>query len=1040
MPFGPVDPQLNLLELERRALARWRDLSLPEAVQQSRAGGEPWVFYEGPPTANGRPGLHHVWTRVFKDLFIRFRTMRGHDVPRKGGWDCHGLPVEIEVEHELGLRSKAEIEDYGVGRFNERCRESVRRYVGDWEALTERAGVWIDTDDAYWTLADDYIESVWWLLGELFDRGLLYEGHRVVPYCYRCGTALSSHELGQPGAYRDVTDRSVFVRFPLVDTDADLLVWTTTPWTLVSNVAVAVGPDLAYVRTRDPAGGRDLVLAADLAPADAEVVEELPGKALVGRRYRRPLDLVDVAEGALRVVAGELVTTDEGSGLVHLAPAFGADDMDVARAEDLPVLNPVGPDGRFDASAGSLAGTLVKEADGAVIAALEAAGVLVREEPYVHSYPHCWRCGTPLIYWAKTSWFVATSRCRDELLAQNGTIDWHPEHIRNGRFGKWLEHNVDWALSRDRFWGTPLPIWRCDEGHDTFVGSRARMAELTGRDDLGSLDLHRPYVDEVIFACPAPGADGRACGGATRRVPPVLDAWFDSGSMPSAQLHHPFSGGDASRPARFPADFICEAIDQTRGWFYSLLAVNTLVFGETPYRAVVCLGLLVDENGQKMSKSKGNVIDPWDVFGRFGADALRWYFFSSGSPWSARRVSAEAIGESARMLITLWNVLAGFFVTYADIEQWPRPTPAQPLVTTHVLDRWVLLRLDDVVDEVTGALDRFDASAAAGALAAFVDDLSNWYVRRSRARFWGTDAPFAVLHRCLEVTAQLLAPFCPFLADEMHRVLTGERSVHLSDWPSPGTGRSGDGALRQEVAAAIRLVGLGRQAREQARVATRQPLRRALLLHPGVELSDDVRREVAEELNVKRLDAVADLADVISWKAVANFRALGPRLGAAARDVAAALADADAAALRRTMEAEGAVTVAGERLEPDDVEFRAVHHERFALAREGTWAVALDLELDTELEQERVARQLARALNDLRKVQGFAIADRVSVHLDPGPQLAAAVHAHRDWVAGQVLATELVSEPGLSPVGAVEIDVEGEPALVALALAAPAPD
>ncbi|HEX2192281.1 MAG TPA: isoleucine--tRNA ligase, partial [Acidimicrobiales bacterium] len=771
-------------------------------VRRRREGAPSWIFYEGPPTANGRPGLHHVWARVFKDLFPRCRTMTGHDVPRKGGWDCHGLPVEIEVEKELGLTGKNQIEEYGIDRFNERCRESVRRYVEDWAALTERAGVWIDTDDAYWTMSNDYVESVWWLLRQLFDAGLLYEGHRVTPYCPRCGTALSSHELGQPGAYRDITDTSAYVRFPLVDTDADLVVWTTTPWTLISNVAAAVGADLGYVRVADPGGGRDLVVGEARLTAvvgdGAEVLDRTTGAELAGRRYRRPFDLLPVDDRGARVVTADFVATDEGTGIVHLAPAFGADDMEAAREWNLPVLNPVDAAGTFDERAGPWAGRSVKATDDDVVADLDARDLLLRSEPYLHAYPHCWRCGTALIYWAKTSWFVRTSERRADLLRENERVDWHPEHIKHGRFGDWLENNVDWALSRDRYWGTPLPIWRCPEGHDTCIGSVGELSRLAER-NLDTLDLHRPAVDEVTFPCPASG-----CGAPARRLTPVLDAWFDSGAMPSSQHHFPFeqeAGDDWGNPPQFPADFICEAIDQTRGWFYSLLAVNTLLFGSTPYRNVVCLAHIVDAEGQKMSKSRGNVIDPWDVMGAFGADALRWYFFSSGSPWTNRRVSDEGIRESTRRtLVTLWNVFS-FFATYADIDGWsPQPGPAGPVdppaPPTHVLDRWVRGRLAATVAAVTDGLSGFDALGAASALDRFVDDLSNWYVRRSRPRFWaasgGDPAAHATLHHCLVVTAQLLAPFCPFLADELYVRLTGEESVHLSDWPTSEVAASDD--------------------------------------------------------------------------------------------------------------------------------------------------------------------------------------------------------------------------------------------------------
>ncbi|MBA3303641.1 MAG: isoleucine--tRNA ligase, partial [Acidimicrobiia bacterium] len=795
MPFGPVAP-FDLVAMEERVLARWRSDGVVEHVRRLRADGEPWIFYEGPPTANGRPGLHHVWARVFKDLYPRFQTMRGRAVPRKGGWDCHGLPVELEVEKELGLTSKVQIEEYGVAEFNQRCRDSVSRYVEDWSSLTTRSGVWIDTADAYWTLSNDYIESVWWIVRQLWDKDLLYEGHRVSPYCPRCGTALSSHEMGQPGVYQEVTDPSVYVRFPLraggptasLTEGADLLVWTTTPWTLLSNVAAAVGPDITHVRVNEP-DGRDLVLAEAAAErlfgagAPYDVTWRGRGAELVGARYDRPFTLVDYRGGeeaaqGERVVAAAFVSTDDGSGIVHLAPAFGEDDAAVGRDEGLPVLNPVDADGRFDRRAGAFAGLRVKAADAAIIDDLRDRGLLVREQPYRHSYPHCWRCDTPLIYWAKTSWFARTSARREDLLAQNQRVNWYPGHIKDGRFGKWLETNVDWALSRDRYWGTPLPVWRCEAGHDTCIGSVAELSDLAGK-DLADLDLHRPWVDDVVIDCPA-------CGDPARRLPPVLDTWFDSGSMPAAQHHHPFEGVERFE-ASFPADFICEAIDQTRGWFYTLLAVNTLVFGATPYRNVVCLNLLVDGEGKKASKSRGNVLDPWHIFDTMGADALRWNFFSVGQPWSPRHVREDSIRDSTRAtLLTLWNVFS-FFCTYADLDGWEAGGEGASAEPTHVLDRWVLGELDATVAEVTATLEAFDALAASTRLGRFVDDLSNWYVRRSRPRFWKASDPAAqhTLHRCLVVTAELLAPFCPFLADELWISLTDELSVHAADWPTP---------------------------------------------------------------------------------------------------------------------------------------------------------------------------------------------------------------------------------------------------------------
>ncbi len=1026
MPFGPVDPNLDLVALEERTLARWRARDVVEETKRLRKGAEPWIFYEGPPTANGRPGLHHVWARVFKDLYPRFQTMRGHDVPRKGGWDCHGLPVEIEVEKELGLKNKHEIEAFGVAEFTQRCRDSVSRYVEDWAALTERSGVWIDTKDAYWTLSNEYIESVWWIIRQMWDKGLVYEGHRVIPYCPRCGTALASHEVAQ--GYQDVVDPSVYVRFPIAaggPADADLLVWTTTPWTLVSNVAVAVGHEITYVQLRGAVPGRDLVLAEAaverLFGETGEIVARFAGSDLVGWRYLRPFTDLPLDATGERVVAADFVSTTDGSGMVHMAPAFGEDDSNVGRAEGLPVLNPVDADGRFDATVPRLTGMFVKDVDRTLIDDLAARGLLVREVPYEHSYPHCWRCGTPLIYWAKTSWFARTSEQRGAMVRENERIGWHPEHIKHGRFGNWLETNVDWALSRDRYWGTPWPVWRCSDRHDTCIGSVAELSQLAGR-DLTGLDLHRPYVDEVTFPCPVDG-----CGQAARRLLPVIDTWFDSGSMPSAQHHYPFEGRQQFESS-FPADFICEAIDQTRGWFYSLLAVNTLVFEKTPYKNVVCLGLLVDEDGQKMSKSKGNVIDPWMMCNTHGADALRWNFVSAGQPWTTRRVSDDGIRETTRKtLLTLWNVFS-FFATYADLDGWT-PDASADAEPEHLLDRWILNELADSVQVVTDALDSFDALTASTRIATFVDDLSNWYVRRSRPRFWKSSDPraHATLHRCLVTTTQLLAPLCPFLSDEIYIALTGELSVHTSDWPAAAPS---DPSLATEMQAVRRLVTVGRAARAEAKAKVRQPLRRALLLHPGTELSEDARAEIADELNVKALDDIDSLSGLVSWTVVPNFRALGPRLGAKVNDVKAALSSADGADLQAALERDGFVEVAGERITADEVEVRADRHQEFALAQDGSWAVALDLELDDELRSEGTARELVRAVNDLRKSVGLELSDRVTLVVSGPDAMLDAVAQHQAWIAGEVLASAFtVGDAGPGAAGSGDdvhdLDIDG---------------
>src|SRR3954451_18997566 len=792
-----VDPNENFVALEERVLERWRERAVFRESVRRREGAEPWVFYEGPPTANGPPGAHHVLSRVFKDIYPRFKTMCGYRVERKGGWDCHGLPVEIAVEQELGIRSKAEIEVFGIREFNERCRESVFEYVEEWNRLTERIGFWLDLDDAYRRLDDGYIQSVLWALPQIYHKGLLYESYRVVPYCPRDETALSSHEVSL--GYKDVADPSVYVRFPVVGADESLLVWTTTPWTLVSNAAVAAHPELTYVRAR--LDGETYILAASLVERvlgeGAEVLESFPGTDLEGVRYEPPFPFIAGSEYGERghsVVLADFVTATDGTGLVHTAIAFGEDDFNLGRQYGLAVINPVRADGTYDERIGPYAGRFVKDADADLIEDLRARGRLFRSEVYEHAYPHCWRCGTPLLYYAKPSWYIATSTLRDRLLAANETVTWYPEHIKHGRFGDWLANNVDWALSRERYWGTPLPVWRCENGHLHCIGSYAELEELSGTK---LEDPHRPYVDEVGFDC-------AECGSRMPRVPEVIDVWFDSGSMPFAQWHAPFEREDEFA-SHYPADFICEALDQTRGWFYSLIAISTLLWDRAPYRNVVCLGLLVDAEGQKMSKSKGNVVVPWEVIEEFGADAFRWYFFTSKQPWDGYRFTTELVGEESRgFLRQLWNTLV-FFSQYR-VERQSEPTD---------LDRWALSRLAATVEEVTARLEDFDATFAGRALASFVDDLSIWYVRRSRRRFWaGDSAAFDTLREALLTVAQLAAPFTPFIADEVHEQLGGaEASVHLTDWPEADPARPRDEALETAMAVAREAVTLGHRAR-----------------------------------------------------------------------------------------------------------------------------------------------------------------------------------------------------------------------------------
>jgi isoleucyl-tRNA synthetase len=1040
-PYRPVDPHVSWPEMEARVLDGWTSGRVFERSLELRAGAPEWVFYEGPPTANGRPGLHHVEPRAFKDIFCRFQTMRGHYVHRKAGWDCHGLPVEIEVEKELGITEKHQIEDeIGIEEFVRRCRESVTRYVDDHKALTARIAFWQDLDNAYWTMSPDYIETVWWVLKQIWDKGLLEEDFKVVPYCPRCETSLSAHEQHQVDAYRPVADPSVYVRFPLADDpDTALVVWTTTPWTLLANMAAAVGPDLTYATVADPADGSkrlilDLERVEPVLGEGVEILDTAPGRALEGRRYSPPFGFVPSEGHGHTVRLGDFVTTDEGTGVVHLAP-YGEDDMAVAKRDDLPVVQIIDRSGRVEESAGEFAGLWFKDADPGVVGALERSGLLLRSETYEHAYPHCWRCGTPLIYYARKDWYIRTSQVRHELLAANEETNWQPPTIKYGRFGDWLANNVDWSLSRDRYWGTPLPVWRCPNEHIRCMGSFAELSEVAGR-DLSDLDPHRPYVDEITFPCPE-------CGEESRRVLSVIDAWFDSGSMPFGQWHYPFENEDVFE-RRFPADFISEAIDQTRGWFYSLLAVATLVRGHNAYKNVVCLGLLVDANGRKMSKSLGNIIDPWTVLNSLGSDPMRWFLLVGGTPWSPRRVSLGNIEEVLRKhLLTLWNTYS-FWITYASLENFDPTEHSISASERPEIDRWILAELDDSVREVTAALEEFDTPRGGRRLERFVDDLSNWYVRRSRRRFWHSDkSAFLTLWECLVTVAKLSAPYVPFVADEIFTNLTSSDaaapdSVHLTNWPEPQDERVDD-ELRARMQLARRIVTLGRAARTDAKVRVRQPLNRALVVLPRVEAEKfrGLEKLVAEELNVKSVEEIGGLEELVSYTVKPNFKALGPRFGSRVKAIARALADADAGSVVADLEANRRVVfqVDAENLEltRDDLDIRVEGREGFALAQDGPYGVALDVDITDDLRAEGIAREVVRAVQDLRKSSGLAVEDRIELWLRSS-DAAEALEAHRDFVADEVLATTVHTGDEEPPAGAPSVTVDVDDSTITAAL------
>ncbi len=1023
--YRAVPSQIDLPAMERELLTWWRERDTFQQSLTQTEDGPRWTFYEGPPTANGKPGTHHVEARVFKDVFPRFKTMQGYRVDRKAGWDCQGLHVEVGVEKELGVSGKQQIEAFGIAEFNAACRESVLRSTGEFEEMTERMAYWVDLSQAYRTMDSSYIQSVWWSLKQIFDRGLLYEAHRVSPYCPRCETALSDHELGQPGGYETVVDPSVYVRFPLTSGPyaerASLLIWTTTPWTLVSNTAVAVNPEVEYIVASD--GNETLVVAEPLFEAVLgdgwSEQDRVTGRDMEYWTYDRPLDLVDfpVGEPAHLVVLGDYVTTEDGTGLVHQSPAFGEPDMIVGKAYGLPVVKPVRADGHFADDVRLVGGQFFKHADADLVRELELRGVLFRHVAYEHSYPHCWRCHTPLMYYALPAWYIRTTSVKDALLRENEKTNWYPDTVKWGRYGDWLHNNVDWSLSRTRYWGTPLPIWRCADNHLTCVGSLAELGALAGR-DLSETDPHRPFVDDIVLPCPE-------CGASARRVTEVIDAWYDSGSMPFAQWGYPhLAGSEVAFQRAFPAQFICEAIDQTRGWFYSLMAIGTLLFDQTSYENVVCLGLLLAEDGRKMSKHLGNILEPMPLMDEHGADAVRWFMAASGSPWAARRVGNATLQEIVRkVLLTYWNTVA-FQALYARTNDWTPDRPAPAVDRRPVLDRWLLSQLHRLTRDVTTALEDFDTQRVGSQLATFVDDLSNWYVRRSRRRFWdGDPAALSTLHEALEVLTRLLAPITPFVTERVWQDLfvpSGPdvpESVHLTTWPTYDAERI-DEQLDTGMAVTRRLVELGRAARAEAKVKTRQPLQRALIPSAAYTmLSSELRAEIATELNVLGVESFASAGDLVDHSAKGNFRNLGKHFGKQTPQVAAAIAATDATALAESLSAHGTATVdfeGGVEVSADDVIISERPREGWSVINEHGETIALDLQLTPELIRAGLAREVIRLVQEARKGHGYDVSDRIVLRWAADGETAQAVADHTDLIAREVLAVQTVraEEPG----------------------------
>ena len=1020
--FKPVSSKLDVNAMELAVLDFWKNRDIFHRVTEMREGGPEYVFYEGPPTANGKPGVHHGLARAFKDLFPRYKVMQGYHVSRRGGWDTHGLPVEIEVEKKLGFTNKQQIEDYGIDKFNELCRQSAFEYIQEWEKFTDRLGFWVNLETAYVTYKNEYIESVWHILKSFWEKDLLYQGYKVVPYCPRCGTPLSDHEVSQ--GYADAEDPSIFVRFPLADeAGTSLLVWTTTPWTLPGNVAVAAHPDEEYVkleRQNGENGTEKLIMAKALVEKvfgdeKVTVLETFKGKKLKGLKYKPLFTFLPVDKPAHYVVLQDYVTMEDGTGLVHTAPAFGGEDMNAAMEYDLPVLMTVQDDGTFIPEVRPWSGKFVKDADPEIIQDLENRGLMFKVETYVHTYPFCWRCDTPLLYYARGTWFIRTSSLKDRLIDLNQEINWVPSHIKDGRFGNWLENNIDWSLGRERYWGTPLPVWECNDCHHQLaVGSLEELSELSGKDQAG-LDLHRPYVDNVILTCPE-------CKGKMRRVPELIDVWFDSGSMPYAQWHYPFENQEEFN-SQFPADYICEAVDQTRGWFYSLHAIASLLMDSVSFKNVICLGLILAEDGTKMSKSRGTVVDPWEVLDNQGADAFRWYLYTSGPPGNAKRFSKNLVDEVVKnFTLTLWNVYS-FFVTYANLDGWQPDPDVKP--EYNAMDEWLLSSLNGLVRDVTNSMENYDVPGCTRPIEEFVNTLSKWYLRRSRRRFWKSDsdadkyAAYATLYEALSTVAKLLAPTMPFIAEELYQNLTrtvdtdAPESVHMADWPTYDEDMIDD-QLNQDMALVMRLVSLGHATRNMSEIKVRQPLSKVAFAVGSAQeqrVIEEYADILAEELNVKKVESLGETDEAVEYTLNPLPRQLGSKYKDQFPVVRKALLALDPreAASKLLAGQSVMVEVNGDELEifPDEVEVRSEAKTGLTVAQEGAYMAALSTELTPDLVDEGLAREFIRRVQDFRKQADFDIADRIALNYQASDKLAAAVDAHKEYIMGEVLAVTL---------------------------------
>jgi len=1033
--FKELTDKLSYPAIEAEILRFWKEQQIFEQSVTSRAGGPGFTFYEGPPTANGRPGIHHVMSRTLKDLVCRYKTMTGHQVHRKAGWDTHGLPVEIEVEKALGFKHKEEIVRYGIAEFNARCKESVWKYKADWERMTEQMGYWVDLSRPYVTFENDYIESVWWALKRYFDDGLIYKGHKIQPYCPRCETPLSSHEVSL--GYDDVKDPSIYVRMKLKRSpDTSFLVWTTTPWTLIANVAIAVGSAIDYVKIDH--NGEKLILAeARLSTLEGEytILERMKGKQLAGLEYERIFAYHPVNKKAFYVIEGDFVTTADGTGIVHIAPAYGEDDYQVARKYDLPTIHPVNRSGEFGADVPEFAGKFVKDADPEIIRNLKERRILYKKETITHSYPHCWRCDTPLLYYARESWYISTTKYADTMIALNRTINWVPREVGEGRFGNWLEENKDWALSRDRFWGTPLPIWVCENcSSQKCIGSVDELRQ--GHNVPEPLDLHKPFMDSVTFRC--------SCGGTMRRTPELIDVWFDSGAMPFAQWHYPFENRQLiDSGEQYPADFICEGIDQTRGWFYSLHAIGTFLFGKPAFATVMVNELILDKDGQKMSKSRGNTVDPFATLARYGADTTRWYLVTTSPPWRPTMFDLDGLGDVQRRFFgTLVNIYA-FFALYANIDGFRYAEPRIPAAERPEIDRWIVSELNSLVQRYRQHMESYDVTKAARSVSDFtVDQLSNWYVRRNRRRFWKSEpgrdktSAYQTLYECLIGVVKLMAPFGPFLADELYRNLNGvtqcesSLSVHLTMLPDENLGEI-DAELEVRMERAEKIVMLVRAMRMKSNLKVRQPLKRIMLPIADAREREGVHRMEAvilDEINVKAIEYVTDDSGLVRKKAKANFKSIGPKFGKTVQAVANRIKELGPAEINR-LEQSGAVELAvnGQSvvLNREDVEIVREDVKGWLVESDGGMTVALDTELNDELIAEGAAREFVNRIQNMRKEAGFAVTDRIALYAQGPAGLMGMLRRMQPYIQSETL-TEEFSEAFRPGEYTSTLDVNGE--------------